>query len=194
MRKDVRNTKFTKNTKGVTLIEALVSVGLFVVISLALFGVYEAFGKLYFLGSANLTAVGGSRASLTQVANLTSQAYRVLESRSVNGVNYSTTSSTLVLQLPSIDSSGKTIDNTWDYAVFYVSSTSFYRYLEKSAASARVNGSKTLTDSLQSVIFTYDNADFTQVRKVMVEIFTRAVENRVPVESRASEQIFLKNY
>ncbi len=182
------------STKGVTLIETLISVGLFILISLALFGVYEVFGKIYNLGGAHFTAVGGARASLTNVSNLTAQAYRALSSRTVNGINYASGSSTLVLQLPAIDSTGKTINSAWDYAAFYVSSTNFYRSLEISTTSARVGGLKLLSNTIVSVNFSYDNIDFTQVRKVTAAVTTTAVENRVPVQSRASEQIFLKNY
>lgn len=178
-----------------TLIETLIAVGLFILVALALFGVYEVYGKIFNLGNAHFSAVGGSRSVLTQLANFTSQANRVLASSVINGVNYISNTTTLVLRLPAIDVAGKTIDNTWDYAVFYVSSTNLYSFLEKNVTSTRVGGGpKLLSNSVQSVSFSYDNADFTQVKKVTAEVFTRAVENRVPVESRASEQIFLKNY
>lgn len=178
-----------------TLIETLVAVGLFVLIVLALFGVYEIYGKIFNLGGAHFEAVGGSRSALTQLANFTAQANRVLQNRTINGVNYVSGTTTLVLKLPAINSVGKTIDNTWDYAVFYVSSTNFYSYLEKSTSSVRIGGGlKLLSISVQSVLFSYDNADFTQVRKVTAEVFMRTVENRVLVETKVSEQIFLKNY
>lgn len=180
---------------GVTLIETLVAVGLFVLIALALFGVYEIYGKMFNLGNAHFSAVGGSRSVLVQLANFTSQANRVLQSSVINGTNYASDTTTLVLRLPTIGASGRTIDNTWDYAVFYVTSTNFYSYLEKNASSTRAGGGlKLLSNSVQSVSFSYDNGDFTQVKKVTAEVFTRVVENRIPVESRASEQIFLKNY
>ncbi|MEK7131651.1 MAG: hypothetical protein AAB797_02880 [Patescibacteria group bacterium] len=181
--------------KGVTLIETLVAVGLFILIALALFGVYEVFGKLYNLGGANFTAVGGSRSALTQLSNFTSQANRVLQNRTINSINYISGTTTLVLKLPAIDIAGKTIDNIWDYAVFYVSSTNLYSYLEKNAGSFRVGGGlKLLSNTIVSTNFSYDNADFTQVKKVTAAVTTTAVENRVSVISQASEQIFLKNY
>lgn len=187
--------RFNLGNKGMTLIETLVAVGLFILIVLALFGAYEIYGKIFNLGAAHFEAVGGSRSALTQLANFTAQANRVLQNRTINGINYVSGTTTLVLKLPAVDSAGKTIDNTWDYTVFYVSSTNFYSYLEKSTSSARIGGGlKLLSNSAQSVSFTYNNADFTQVTKVTAEVFTRTVENRVPVESRASEQIFLKNY
>ncbi len=182
------------SNKGVTLIETLISIGLFVLISLALFGVYEAFGKIFNLSGAHLASVGGARTSLTDVSNLTAQAYRVLSSRTINSVNYASGSSTLVLQIPAIDSTGKTINDTWDYAAFYVSSTNFYRYLETNAASARIGGLKLLSNVIVGVNFSYDSVDFTQVKKVTATVTTTATENRAQVQSRASEQIFLKNY
>ena len=183
-----------KSIKGITLIETLIFVGMFVLISLGLFAVYEVFGKFYNLGGAHFTAVGGARASLTSISDLTTQAYRALLNRTVNGINYASGSSTLVLQLPAIDSAGKTIDSAWDYAAFYVSSTNFYRYLEISTTSARIGGLKLLSNAIVSVNFSYDNVDFKQVRKVTAAVTTTAVENRVSVTSSASEQIFLKNY
>ena len=186
--------RFNIGNKGVTLIETLVAVGLFIFIAMALFVVYEVYGKIYNLGGAHFTAVGGSRSTLTQLSNFTSQANRILQSSAINGVNYVSGTTTWVLRLPAIDFAGKTIDNTWDYAVFYVSSTNFYSYLETSTTSARSGGLKLLSNAIVSVSFSYDNVDFTQVRKVTAAVTTTAVENRVSVESHASEQIFLKNY
>ena len=186
--------RFNIGNKGVTLIETLVAVGLFIFIAMALFVVYEVYGKIYNLGAAHFSAVGGSRSALTQLSNFAAQANRVLQNRTINGVNYISGTPLLLFRLPAINSAGKTIDNTWDYAVFYVSSTNFYSYLEKNVSSARVGGGlKLLSNTIVSASFSYDNADFTQVRKVTAEVFTRAVENRVPMESRASEQIFLNN-
>lgn len=187
--------RYILGKEGVSLIETVIALGLFVLIVFALLGVYEVYGKVFNLGNAHFSAVGGSRSVLTQLANFTSQANRVLQSSVINGVNYVSGTTTLVLRLPAVDAAGKTIDNTWDYAVFYVTSTNLYSFLEKNASSTRAGGGeKLLSNSVQSVLFSYDNADFTQVKKVTAEVFTRVVEKRVPVESRASEQIFLKNY
>ena len=94
--------RFNIGNKGVTLIETLVAVGLFIFIAMALFVVYEVYGKIYNLGAAHFSAVGGSRSALTQLSNFTSQANRILQSSAINGVNYVSGTTTLVLDRKSV--------------------------------------------------------------------------------------------
>lgn len=187
-------TKNNCQTAGVTLIETLVAVGLVLVIALSLLSVYGIYGKLYGLGQAQFSTLGGARSALTEVTNYTAQAYRVVASRIINGGNYVSGASTLILQLPAVDAAGKTINNTWDYVVFYASSSNFYRYAEVNALSARMGGQKLLTSSLNSLNFSYDSVDFTQVKKVTLDLSTRASQNHVPVVNQVTGQVMLKNY
>ncbi len=181
---------------GFSILEVIIGVGIFIVLFLALFGIYEGYGKLYSVGQAEITTLKNVRIALNEVNNFAAQAHRVLASQIINNISYQSSSTTLILQLPAITSAGDTIPDSWDYAVFYLgTTTTLYRFLQADAASARSPaGLKALSTGVSNVTFTYDNADFTQVKKVGIALETQAQENHQLVKKYLIEQSGLRNY
>lgn len=179
---------------GATLIEMLVVVAISLVLSLALLSLYQAYGNLFGLGRMHFSAVGGVRTPLTEVVEYVSQAHRVAGSYSFGGTLYTTSSSTLVMQIPAVDANNRVVANSWDYAVFYKNGTRLYRQLQPAAASTRTPGSRQLNDVTASVVFSYDNVDLALVKKVGITLGTFTQEGHVAVAHLASEEVALKNY
>ncbi|KKW08510.1 MAG: hypothetical protein UY44_C0009G0023 [Candidatus Kaiserbacteria bacterium GW2011_GWA2_49_19] len=179
---------------GVSLVELLVTTAIVLVLTLALLSLYQVYGNLYGLGRMNFSAVGGVRAPLTDIVEYVSQAHRVAESQNFGGTIYTSSSSTLVLQIPSVDADSRVVEGSWDYAVFYKNGARLYRRLQPAVLSVRSAEARQLTEVAASLAFSYDAGDFSLVKKVGVALGTFTQEGRVAVSHLASEEVALKNY
>lgn len=180
--------------RGATIVEALVVLALFVLISVTLVSLYFQHGELYSMGQAQFESVASARAALNGISAYAVQARRVVASQTITGTLYTAGTSTLVLEIPSINENGDIIENTFDYAAFYTSSTALYRALAPSPPSARADGTKFLADNLTNLMFSYDNADFSQVKKVTVSVTSTTAIGRATEEHHESVELILRNY
>lgn len=183
-----------KLSAGVSLIETLVTVAIAMVLTLALLGLYQVYGNLYGLGRMHFSAVGGVRSPLSEIVEYVSQAHRVAESHDFGGVVYSSGSSTLVLEIPSVNADSRTVAESWDYVVFYKDGERLYRRLQPAASSARSALTRQLSDVAANLAFSYDAENFSLVKKVGVALGTFTREGRVAVSHSTGEETALKNY
>jgi len=189
-----KNSRLLPNS-GFTLVEIIIVVLLFAIMIGTLYNLLDGYGKIRVYGEAQIITVEQGRAAMDEIAKYAAQSRRVLTSQTINGIIYASNAMTLVLQLPAINGNGDIVDGAWDYAAFYLSVGSrLYRSSEPNVASARPAGTKFLSDSVSGIQFTYDNADFAQVRNVSASIQTQHMARNKTVESNIAEQITLKNY
>lgn len=179
---------------GVSLVETLVVTAIALILSFVLLGVYQSYGNLYGLGRMHFSSVGGARSPMSEFVKYVSQAHRVVASQSFGGTVYTSSSSTLVLQIPAVDVNSRVVANSWDYVVFYKNGTRLYSRIAPSAASTRVAKTTQLTDVAESAVFVYDNSDVSLATKVQSSLITYTREGRVMVTHSTSEEIALKNY
>ena len=157
---------------GFSLIEVVVAVAVFVIVILGFFGLYDGYIRTFNTQQAQFIVTTSASALMNEVTTMVLQADRVLSAHTFSGTAYTSGASSLVLELPAIDSSGNILTGH-DYVVFYVSGNAAYRLFEADAASNRRSGLKQLSDAVNSLIFTYDNIDVTQATKVDTQIETR---------------------
>lgn len=159
----------------------------------ALANLFFIFNSIYGYQQAFMAAAGSSGASMNALEAAVLPASQALSSHNFSGTSYSSATTTLVLELPSVDSLGNIIPGANDYVAFYASSTALYRLTQAYASSVRVSGLKKLSTTLSSLSFTYDNADFTKVTNVTADIQTQAQFKQQTVQSRLREQLYLRN-
>ena len=179
---------------GFTIIEMIVVLGVTSLILLALFAVYDWHSKMYNYEEAVIRVAQSSRLASDSLHALVSQSYRVLASGTVNGAAYTSGAATVVLELPSIDSSDNVISGKWDTAVIYQNGSSLMEALQPDPASSRQQVQKLLSDSVFSLTFSYDNADFTQVKKVTVDLQNQLTVRAQTVQHHIQQDMFLQNY
>jgi prepilin-type N-terminal cleavage/methylation domain-containing protein len=179
---------------GFTLIETLVVIAVFAVVVLVLLNLFDRHGALYTYEQAQLAVSGGSRITMTEVNTYASQAYRIMASADVGGTTYTSGTTTLVLQIPTVNSSGNIVADTWDYAVFTLTGASLTEIIQPDGQSARPAVSRLLSDIVSGLSFTYDNPDLAMARKVNVSLTTaQQVRNQI-VRVQLDQDIYLKNY
>ncbi len=179
---------------GFTLIEMLITIALFAIIMLVLFNLFDWHNRLFYFQQAQVYVSGSARSSLNDLSNYIAQSQAVLASHTFSGTNYNSGANVLVLQLPSADASGNILASTFDYVVFYTSSNQLMEQVAPAAGSFRTQVTKQLSDTLNTITFTYDNADFTQVKSVTVNIATQAKAGKQTVNYTLNQKVFLRNH
>lgn len=182
-------------TRGFTLIEVVIVIALSVSVMAALSLLILTFNKTATYDQASAQSSDSASTIMREIESLVAPADAVLQSYTFASGTYTSTSTSLVLEIPSIDSSGNIIANTHDYAAFYtVGTTSAYRLLQPNASSARASGTKLLSSTVSSLTFTYNNSDFTKVSSTTVDVQTQTQVKQDILSDHQREQIWLRNY
>lgn len=185
---------FRKSGKGFTLIETVIVVALTVIMMVAISSLIYMFNKIASFERASSQSSTSASSIMREMESLVLPARAVLQTHMFSTGTYASGSVVLVLEIPSIDSSGVVIAATYDYAVFYVVGTSAYRRLEANAASSRFTQTKLLSSSVDSLSFAFDDAVFANISSVTVDLETEAQVKKDIVSDHRREQLVLRNH
>lgn len=180
--------------RGFTLVEIVLVLGLMALILLALTTLFINHNSIYNFQQGFIKTAGSGRTSLNEITLYTAQGYRVLASQTINSTSYTSGPTVLVLQLPSIDSSGLVINGSWDYVAFYTSGSQLLRQSQSAVGSARPTGARLLSQSVSAISFAYDNIDFSLVKKVSIDLQTQETVKDQVITNRLAQQVVLRNY
>lgn len=181
-------------TRAFTLVETIVVIALSVTMMTVLGFLFFMFNNILSYEQASSQSSGSASAVIREMESLIFPANAVLQMHVFSGATYTSSSTVLVLEIPSIDSSGNIIANTYDYAAFYSVGTNTYRLLETNGSSARVSGTKQLSSTISALTFSYGNSDFTQVSTTTIDVQTQAQVKQNILSDHRREQIRLRNY
>ena len=180
-------------SRGFTLIEVVIVIALFVVVMLGVVQLYLVFGRIITQQSSLIDIALDSGAIIDVARTAGLQATHVVASHTFSGASYNSGTTTVIFELPSINSSGAIIPSTFDYVGIYASSTQVYRVVDAAGGSSRVSGTKVLTDVLGTLSFTYDSASFSAVASVTVDATTSAVVQGEIAQTHLRGHIYLRN-
>ncbi len=184
---------FYRKRAGFTLIETVIVIALGVIMLAAIILLIFNFNNISVYEATSAKSSGSASTLMRELESLTFPADAVLQTHTFSGATYTSSGTTLVLEIPSIDSSGNAISNTYDYAAFYSVGTNAYRLLEKNALSTRAPGTKLLSSTVSALTFSYDSADFTTTSVVTTDIQTQASVKQMVLSDHLHEQIRLRN-
>ncbi len=179
--------------KGFTLIETMVTIAIFILVSLALGYFYVYYYKIFHTQQALISVAGSASLAANELQNAVLQADQILVSHNFSGTVYNTGQNILVLELPSIDGSGNIVSGKYDYLVFYATSTHLYKLVQANAQSSRPSGSRQLSDTVSTFTFTYNNGDLTQADKIDVDMNLQTVANRQTIPYHLHQTLYLRN-
>lgn len=181
------------SARAFTLMEVIIVVGIFSIMFLALIKFFISYNTSYIFERAVVTTSSSADALMNEIEAAVLPANQVVASRTFGAVTYTSGASVLVLEVPSIDSSGVIISGTYDHIVFYTNGKYVYEIIDANAASSRKSRTRQLSDSLSALTFTYDNASFPSVKQVTADITTQAVFPTRTTQSHLRQQIYLRN-
>ena len=182
-----------KSLSGLTFIETVIVVGIFSLMLIALVDLLIGYYQLYDTQSATIDVGGSAVRLVTELHTAALQSDQILASHACNGTTYTSGATTVVFEMPSVDSSGNIIANTYDYECVYVSGTNVYAILVPGSGSARPSVTRTLTSVLSQLSLTYDNADFTKVTEVTVDATTSETSVNQTPTTHIKEVNYLRN-
>lgn len=193
LRTETKQSRIDKSQAGFTLIEMIIVVVLTAALFLGFLLIYDWYGKNYQFQQAQIMVTGQARASLDEIQEYTLQASEVVASHVIGGNTYTSGNSVMVLKIPAINSDGIPITNTWDYVAFSASGGSLAFLISPDPASSRNALAKQLSNSIYSLSFTYNSANFPSVSQVTVNLETRQQIRTGPVRAQVNQVLQLRN-
>jgi len=179
--------------RGFTLVEVVMAVALSAFMLIALVNLFGSFNSLYDYQISTKGTADTSGAVIHAAERAVFPADAVVTTHTFSQGTYTSSASTLVLALPSIDSGGSVIPGQHDYVALYATTATAYRLVEVGVGSARQAGATTLGDHVVSLSFSYDNADVTLATQVTVDIQASTTVRQKPVASHMTETLRLRN-
>lgn len=181
------------DNRGFTFIEAVFAVAVFIFITLAMMYLYYNFSNIFNYQQVEARVAGSARTAASELQSAVLQANKIVSSHAFSGHTYSTDQDTLVLEIPSINSSGDIVAGKFDYVAFYIVGTNFYKLTEVDAASVRPSGLKQLSDAIAAIIFTFNDANLDLAGKIDVDMRTQAMARRQMVTYHLYQELYLRN-
>lgn len=164
-------------TRGSTILELAVSLAVAAIAFTILGAIFIAQGRYLAIQGA----ISDTQYAAFQVVDTfglyASSASSVVASQTINGRAYASGTSTVVLKLPSIDSSGAVIANTYDYAAFGLyqgDAAKFMFDIQAAAGSSRLSGQFIKAALVDKLIFRYNAT--TPANASAIDLYVRTTE------------------
>jgi prepilin-type N-terminal cleavage/methylation domain-containing protein len=187
----MQNIKLDK--LGFTLIETVIVITIFTIILFTLAGLYISYYQAYNVQQAIIGVASSASTTANELQNAALQADQIIASHTFSSTVYNTDQDTLVLEMPSIDSSGNIISGKYDYVVFYVTGTDLYKLAETDSYSSRQSGLKKLSDTISTITFVYNNINLSQANEINVDMEMQKTSGHKNVPYNLHQKIYLRN-
>ncbi len=151
----ISNFKFLIRNTGLTLIEVLVAMGIATVAGLLLLVIIVNSAGLFSEQSSKVQTGLNINDALSSVRGNIKRASAVAVSYTSGSTTYTTGSNQLVLKVPSIDSSGNIITDTFDYFVFFLDQQTLHFKTFPDSLSSRKTTDQIFSTSVDSLIFRF---------------------------------------
>jgi prepilin-type N-terminal cleavage/methylation domain-containing protein len=179
--------------RGFSAIEVLIVIAVSSLIMLALSNIFVTYYDSYAYQNAYINTSVSATTFLNDMNDLSLQASEIVSSHAFAGVTYTTGSTTVVFEIPSVNSSGEILANTSDYAVLFSSTTKLYRIMDADASSARLDGTKQFTDVLQNLTLTYNNPTPSSASNIVVNVLTQSTAKGKTATTHLMQTVYLRN-
>lgn len=183
--------------RAFTLIELLISIALISIISVILTTLIIRYGIFYERQNVDIAANLDNRFILDDISAQVRQAAKIATSVTIDGQTFATSQTTIVLKLPALDQNGQTMQNIFDYVIFWQDSQDLKNFRKKivpDLQSTRKVVSQILTSNLKSVVFSYNNPDPTQASTVTATLETIKTQGGQTKEAKDAVQVRLRNF
>lgn len=146
------------NSKGITLTEILVTLAITAVVGTLLVTIFSQNNRLFYNQQTKVSHGISSNEAINQIDDGIRGAVTVESQYPAQNPNYISGVSTLILKLPSIDTSGNVISTTFDYMIFSIDPsipTILRQIVYTDPQSARSSANKVISTNLKSLNITY---------------------------------------
>lgn len=158
-----------------SLADTLISIFIFTLIITSVFGIFITYKNIYTIQVSYNELSANSTIAMENISSNIRGSMHVIESKNINGTDYSTDYDTLILELASIDNDQNIIADTYDYFVYFrdPSDNTLLKYdIEPNASSSRDAGIKLEAEYLKTLVFNYNSISFSSINKVETILVT----------------------
>jgi len=157
-----------------TISETLVTIFIFCLIGVMVVGIYLAYDNVYKVQIGYNELSTNNSMAIDKILDNIKSATRVVNGETtIDGNPYTTDNDTLVLELPSVDSvepgqPQNIISGKFDYLVYFLDGNKLKSDLKKATGSARKEGQQSVGDFVDTLVFNFNNIDYSSVNKVEI--------------------------
>ena len=185
------------NNRGITLIETMIGLAisalLVVILSYCLIIVLR-------LNEAQKTVsalTSSTDRGIYRISSSIQQSSQILSSAVISGTTHTTSSSALVLKIPTVNSSGQIISGSYDTVVYRRNPSDLSELQEITDAevgSARFDGTHLIARFVTNLLFRYNNSDYSSASTATVFLKTGTTVRGVLKESANQTTVRLRNF
>jgi type II secretory pathway pseudopilin PulG len=182
--------------RGMTLAETLSAIGIMTIVLLIVTQIFIINYDVAIKQTSRIDNDVGAVFAVRRISDAARGATAVVASRTINGTAYTTGTDTLILRIPSLDSSSNIIADTYDYIAFYrdaASPTKVFTDTETGSGSARLGGKRLMTAYNQIMAFRYNNATLSSADRVSVYLVNKQTVKGAQFTTQAWTSLFLRN-
>lgn len=181
------------NKQGFTIIEMTVVVLIATIVLIIIGSMFVAQWQLYRSQSAISEIQNQNRIAQNIISKTIQISTGIVASSTINSESYYSDIDTIILQVPSVDSSQNIITGSYDYIVFEQDSTDPTKLIsntEASLLSARTSEKKTIAQFVSSLNFEYNESIITNSTVVGILITTQKIVEGLPSSNTRQSQSF----
>lgn len=185
-----------KDQRGFSLMEALTVIGIMTIVMVMVTQIFAVSYDVFVKQSARADNETGAILATRTISEMTRGASAVETSRTINGTAYVTSSSVLVLKMPTIDASNNVVVGSYDYMAIYrdgTDVTKIFSNTQVAAGSKRQGGMRLVTGYNVIAAFRYNAADPSETTRVQAYLVNRQVRRSTTMTTKAWTAIFLRN-
>lgn len=183
-----------RTLRAFTLVEILVVLAIVSFIVAAITDLLLHYNSTLTLQQATIDVDMSANQVVYEVEQAALQASAISASHTFGSATYYSGSSALVLQVPSIDSSGNIISGSNDYIAFFATSTTnAYEVVDAAVGSSRGDTTRLLSDVLSTLTFTYGTTTPANATSTTVDVVTSTMVGTTTISRHLDEQVYLRN-
>lgn len=182
--------------RGVSLMETIIVIGIMSVLMLVVTQIFLLNYEIVDKQSGRAANETGAILAAKTISQMTRGASAVEASHVFSGTTRTSSSTTLVLKMPSIDSSGNVLAATFDYVAIYRHTTNtdeLHVAIDAATGSYRQDGSRRLTANNQTLTFFYNDPTLTETDRVSAYVVNSQTKRGTTLTTRGWTSIFLRN-
>ena len=176
--------------------ETVVVVGVMTIIMLVITQIFILNYNIFARQSKRAGNDTGAILAAQAISQLTRGASNVETSHAFNGTTRTSSSTALVLKMPSLDAGGNPIALSFDYVAVYRDATvtsKIFIDTDADPASTRQDGTRLITDFNATMIFRYNDSTITTANRVSVYLVNSQIDRDSTLTTRAWTSIYLRN-
>ena len=148
------------------MLEVLLAAILGLVLLTAVYSLHLVTEQSFQVGESSIELMGGANQALEIFERDIRAADQLVNSRTIDAESYATGTEQLILELPSIDSSGNIINGTHDYIVYFrdpLKLSGLIRKIDANIASSRTSGERLILNNIDTFAFQSEGTNLSDV-------------------------------